>query len=107
MDNAIEEAKALKDSYIALQEFGKASIIRSLLMDIEDLKLQNEDLKTAIDLYESNFASLVDALNTELRENGPVGVEQAGVNNDLRPFVCKLVDYIRGRNDKTNKGGTE
>lgn len=70
------------------------------------LEIQLRDAKTAIELYESNFASLVDALNTELRENGPVDVNQAGINDDLRPFVRRLVDYVRARGDRTNKKRT-
>ncbi len=55
-----------------------------------------ENAKQCIEEMLSEKASLVDLLNTELREN--VGAEtapQAGMKSDLRPYIRGLVDACK------------
>jgi len=51
--------------------------------------------KEAQDAYEYGVAPFVDCLNQEIRENS-AGAE-ANVDDDLRPFLRKLVDCVKRR----------
>ena len=53
------------------------------------------------DEAEGSLAGLADCIDQELRENGPVGVEQVpSLKADMRPFVRRLVDYVRERMER-------
>jgi len=69
--------------------------------DVVHLREEVARLTRERDEAEGSLAGLADCINQELRENGPVEVEQVpSVKADMRPFVRKLVDYVREQKER-------
>lgn len=61
------------------------------------LQAHFRDLRQRVDDLEAERASLLDLINQELRENGPLDVPQARLKDSPKKFVRMLVDLVRAR----------
>jgi hypothetical protein len=69
----------------------------TLAHSLRELRAENERLTKERDLYADGWASTADAINQELRENGPADVGQYVRVEDTRNGVRYLVDLLRRR----------
>lgn len=96
-----QEAKdAIADDTILDEAHDCQDCSNARLIDRQRVKIQELIEKVAaLKCPESELASIADVLNTELRINGPIEVEQYNAGQ-IRSGIMKLVDYMRAKIDR-------